>query len=152
MNRCQAIFGSKNVEVTLSNPNDEVLLRRFPDSFGFGDLFICALQVDNLVPAENGLALGDVPVGIVALSIEAVSGTNLGRKLSSVGFGLTPASTGRNLWQEYAARLWFGLQSSETTCLGLVNLWVALQRLLIYLEQRGGIGGCWQDRKADNYC
>jgi hypothetical protein len=49
------------------------------------------------------------------------------------------------LWQEHASRLWLGLESSETASFGLVDLRIALQRLLVDLEQRGGIGACWRD-------
>ena len=64
MTRRQTIFGRKNVEVALTNADDQVLLCGLAISLGLGNEFVGATQPNNLVPAKDRLPQTEPPVGV----------------------------------------------------------------------------------------
>ncbi len=64
------IFRGQHAEITLSNANDQVLLRRFANRFGPGHDFIGTTQVDDLIPAKHRLTQVHAPASRIRLSFD----------------------------------------------------------------------------------
>ena len=135
MDRTQTIFSGQNVKVALRDADDQVLLRRLAVGFGTRNALVGLPQADDLVPAEQRLASGECPVSGLGLDVEVdeLITEERGRVLERT---LGVATRETHLWKQYAARLRGGLERGQSTCLGLVDQRVALNRLLVDFQKR----------------
>ena len=106
----QLVFGSKDVEIALRHSDDEVLLRRLANGLRFRYRFVSTSQVDDLVPAKQGLSEVNTPVRVGGVLIEGPIRLIDNRETRSRGVRVIPTSCCLNLWQQNTAGLWLGLK------------------------------------------
>jgi hypothetical protein len=134
----KSVFRSQNVEVGLADTDDQVLLSRFTIRFGLGDHFISATQTNDLVPAENGLAQTNRPARRFRFSFGGNGHRQTGAVFEyavsrRIVFEIT--GIGVDLRQVQTACLGLCFECCQSTRFCFMNPRVALQRLLVYLEQ-----------------
>ncbi len=152
VDRGQSILRSEDIEISLRNAHNQVLLRGFANRFGPGDGLVGTPQVDDLVPPEQRLSQADpVLQHIGFVRRRNRDGWKIGvRVRNQVGAGSLRAGVGAtrtNLRQQSTTGLGFGFQRGEAPGFRLVNLRIALQGLLIDFEQ-GRCPGRSRNRKS----
>ena len=154
VNGNEPVLGAQHVEVSLGNANDQILLRGLTVCLGLGDRLVRSSHVDDLVPAKDGLPQRELPVQRFRLGPyrerngHDPNGFWRGLRivedhlvLDTVTLGLCslPVCTEVDLRQVHAACLRFRLQRGQPACLRFVDPGITLQRLLVDLQQGGGL-------------
>ena len=133
----EIILGGENIEITLRDALDQVLLRGLIVRFGLCHLGVRALQSHPIFPTKQillqveAVAVGsrrDFPKSIVFKNARADRGGGIDRSgISLVGH----EAASRELRQQGRKRLGFGLEGGQPSRFGFAQLWIVLQRTLI---------------------
>ena len=150
----QTVLSAEHVEIGIGYTNNQVLLRGFTIGFGPRHDLVCLPEAHDLVPAKQRLPEVELPAGRLVLDFGLKPERNddkISGSLRLFYYRVLNARTGRfclcpvgpeaYLREQHAASLRFRFERSKPARLGFVNSRVALQCLLVDLEQRGGLAG-----------
>ena len=143
MNGEKLILCREYIEIRFRDANDQVLLCCFAVRFCPGDRLVSLSQSDDLVPAKQGLPQLQLPEHVVGLTVRRARNRADAREchiLNRRTLNRVVGAAEVDLRQVDTAGLRFRLQGGETPGFGLVNTWIALQRLLVDLQQRRCFG------------